>query len=166
MPLLTIIGCHGNQNAKKKKKKTTKNTFKNLLWNHWSDWAQILHVASFGLGNESFFFFFLFFFFFYENLPISLVAMATYSFHWLLMEKTEKWHLLPNSWRYFDQNFIDIFLLFMKTSLSVKLLWPTFTFHVLIMGKIENFQLVTYRCRYFDKQNDPQPLKEFIPNFA
>ena len=73
----------------------------------------------------------------------------------ILMEKTEKWHLLPNSWRYFDQNFIEMFLLFMKTSLSVKLLWPTFTFHVLIMGKIEKFQLVTDHCRYFDKQNDP-----------
>ena len=71
------------------------------------------------------------------------------------MEKTEKWHLLPNSWRYFDQNFIEMFLLFMKTSLSVKLLLPTFTFHVLIMGKIEKFQLVTNRCRYFDKQNYP-----------
>ena len=66
MLLLIIIGCHGNQNAKK----ITKNTFKNLLlWNHWSDWAQILHVASLGLGNESLFF--------YENRPICLVAMAT-----------------------------------------------------------------------------------------
>ena len=53
-----------------KMQKITKNTFKNLLlWNHWSDWAQIVHVASFGLGNESLFF--------YENRPISLVAMAT-----------------------------------------------------------------------------------------
>ena len=68
------------------------------------------------------------------------------------MEKTEKWHLLPNSWRYFDQNFIEMFLLFMKTSLSVKLLLPTFTFHVLIMGKIEK---ISISCRYFDKQNDP-----------
>ena len=59
MPLLIIIGCHDNQNAKKK----SKNTFNNLLW------AQILHVASLGLGNESLFF--------YENGPISLVAMAT-----------------------------------------------------------------------------------------
>ena len=56
MPLLIITGCHGNQNAKK----ITKNTLKNLLlWNHWSDWAQILHVASLGLGNESLLVFFM-----------------------------------------------------------------------------------------------------------
>ena len=57
------------QQKTKQKKTTTKTTFKNLLWNHWSDWAQILHVASLGLGNESLFF--------YENRPISFVAMAT-----------------------------------------------------------------------------------------
>ena len=55
----------------KMQKKITKNTFKNLLlWNHWSDGAQILPVTSLGLGNESLFF--------YENRPISLVAMAKF----------------------------------------------------------------------------------------
>ena len=54
-----------------KMQKITKNTFKILLrQNHWADWAQILYVASLGLGNESLCFF-------YENRFISLVAMAT-----------------------------------------------------------------------------------------
>ena len=48
MPLLIFIGCHGNQNEK-----ITKNTLKNLRRNHRTDWAQILYVASLGLGNES-----------------------------------------------------------------------------------------------------------------
>ena len=67
---LSLLVAMVTKMQKKKKKKITKIAFKNLLlWNHWSDWAQILHVASLGLGNESLFF--------YENRPISLVAMAT-----------------------------------------------------------------------------------------
>ena len=40
-----------------KMQKITKNTLKNLLRrNHWADRAQILYVASLGLGNESLYF--------------------------------------------------------------------------------------------------------------
>ena len=56
-----------------KMQKITKNTFKNLLrLIHWADWAQILYVASLGLGNENLWGFF------YENRFISLVAMAIF----------------------------------------------------------------------------------------
>ena len=48
--------------------------------------------------------------FFDENQIFSLVAMATWSFHTLIMGRIEKWHLLPSHCRYFNKTFIEVFL--------------------------------------------------------
>ena len=61
-----------------------------------------ISVASLGWRSESLCF--------YENWLFSLVAMATYIFHRLMMGKIEIWHLLPNYCRYLDKNFIEMFL--------------------------------------------------------
>ena len=58
------------------------NIFKrHLLWIRKADSFHITHIASTGRGNETIFF--------YSSRKRTLVAMATYSFHILIMEKVE-----------------------------------------------------------------------------
>ena len=54
-------------------------------------------------------------FFLYENQLFSLVAMATWSFHTLILGRIEKWHLLSSHCRYY-KTFIEMFL--EKSSIS------------------------------------------------
>ena len=104
------------------------NIFKwHLLWSHETDSCQISHTTSIGQGSKKLCFFFC------SNRLRTLVAMTTYSFHWLIMGKVEigiyccltadiltnvlqkcslsenRCSLLSHS-RYFDRSFIEIFL--------------------------------------------------------
>ena len=48
---------------------------------------------------------------FYENRLFNMVAMATWSFHTLIMGIIEKWYLLPSHCRYFYKTFTEILFL-------------------------------------------------------
>ena len=54
--------------------------------------------------------------FFCPNRIRTLVAMATYTCHWLIMGKNENWNLLLSHCRYFDRNFTELFLEWSSTS--------------------------------------------------
>ena len=45
---------------------------------------------------------------FYVNRIRTLIAMAAYSCHWLIMWKNENWHLLLSHCRYFDKTFTEL----------------------------------------------------------
>ena len=59
-----------------------------------------------------------FFFFFCPNRIRTLVAMATYSCHWLIMGTNENWHLLLSHCRYFDISFTEMFLEWSSTKFN------------------------------------------------
>ena len=46
----------------------------------------------------------------------TLVAMATYSCHWLIMVKNENWRLLRRNRQYFDKSFSEMFLEWSSTN--------------------------------------------------
>ena len=68
-----------------------------------ADLVQILSVASPGRGLKVCVF--------YENHRLfSMVAMATWSFHRLIVGKIEKWYLLPIYCKYLDNCSLEMFL--------------------------------------------------------
>ena len=55
-------------------------------------------------------FFCCFFFFFFFNQIRPVIAMATYSYYWLIIGTSENWHLLLSHCKYIDETFTEMFL--------------------------------------------------------
>ena len=93
------------------------NIFKrHLLWSHEANSRHISHIASIGRGNE-----YRCFFFFFPNRIRTMVAMAAYSFHWLITGKSGNWQFLLPHCIYLVFFFFFFFFFLQKCFLSCPL---------------------------------------------